>query len=143
MNKQLTYEDQLVNDIVKALCQPQNVDLLIAVRDLGDSPDENFMWGFHRREAMSFDDFCMFNQMWDNEIAPRFGLEPDYRTTSDRFDDYLERVAANNAQMTLDDTQTARFNALINTFDDGSWSGAFYGFIMRKVQFVITQMWAN
>jgi hypothetical protein len=132
--------DTYVDGIMKDLFKPENHDLLFAVRDLGDSDEENFMFGFTHFKKPDFDSFCLNSHLID-AMMPEFGVEPDLRSMSVRYDEYLARVDRLN-EFTISEQQTKRFDDIVNRFDDG-WSGAIYGLIMRRVQFLIRRMFNN
>lgn len=126
--------------IIRELLKPENRDLLFAVMQNGSGDaEQSFMFGFTYTEPPSFDSFAEWTHIIDAQLAPELDMQPDYRPMSARYDEYLARVDQRNDRVSLTQTQTARFNALVNQFDNG-WSGAYYGVLMRWVQRRLRQM---
>ena len=129
--------------IIRELLKPENRDLLFAVMQLsGDDAEQSFMYGFTYTELPDFDTFAEWIHTFDVQLAPKLGIEPDYRSMSERYDEYLARIEQRNDRVSLNKEQTDRFEALVNQFDNG-WSGAYYGVLMRHVQHRLRQMFDN
>lgn len=140
MNMQKHF-DRIANGIVGELLKPQNLDLLIAVRDHDlDNTGGGFMFGFQSAPPLNFDQFCNITHQVDAIIQTlKLEAEPDYRSMSTRYDEYI--VTCNdNKRLNLE--QSARFEVMIKPFDDG-WSGAVFGLLMRQVQLTVLRMFNN
>lgn len=120
--------------IIRELFKPQNRDLLFAVLQIGDEDAaQSFMFGFTQRQTVDFDTFASMTHLLDVQLSPELELEPDHRSMSERYDEYLALIDQHNDRVSLTESQTTRFNALVDQFDNG-WSGAYYGILMRRVQ---------
>lgn len=130
--------------IIRELLKPENRDLLFAVmqQDSGDEAEQSFMFGFTYAKPTDFDTFAGWTHIIDTELAPALDMQPDYRSMSERYDEYLASIEQHNDRVLLNKEQTDRFETLVNQFDNG-WSGAYYGVLMRHVQHRLRQMFNN
>ena len=134
--------DRAAQEIVKVLLQPRNVDLMIVVRDMGDSPTENFMWGLRHEEVLTFDEFAAIGRAM-LPLRRELNLDEVYNMSAE-YDLYLDRVALRNTRVPLDQAQTARLDAIIDSIDgsDG-WSGAIAALVLRKAQYILGRIASN
>ena len=132
-----------VEQIIRELTRPENRDLMIEVVNLGTGSEvESFMVGFTQSEVCSFDEYADSMHLIDASLIEALGLEPDYRSMSERYDQYLASMEDLNDKVSLNDAQTQRFNAIVDRFDDG-WSGAYYAVLMRHIQRLLAQIINN
>lgn len=136
--------DSAVSGIIAELAQPQNRDLMLAVVAHGRDDDGSFMATFNHARELGFDEYAALSHQFDAiipliEEATGQAAIPDYRSMSQRYDDYLADL---NTNKRLNETQTSRMEAITTKFDDG-WSGAVYGMVMRHVQFTLIRILNN
>lgn len=125
--------DQAVEGILKNLAKAENIDLRLAVAQVGDSNEGNgsFIAGFEHRKQLGFDRFAALQHIMDVELAEL--ITEDLRPMSARYDEHLARIERDNETQTLDEEQTFRWDTILEQFDSG-WSGAIRGMVCRQVQ---------
>lgn len=141
--------DKNVKAVLNELCKIENRDLLKAIIECGDEDDiQSFMFGFTYHEPASFDDFVMMENQVNFVLKPQLGVEPDDNINmSQRYDDYLKRMDTRNDQVALDKSASQRLENIVSKVEDtdpmGGWSGAYYGWLMRNVQFEASKLNSN
>lgn len=140
--------DGNVKAVLTELCKIENRDLLKAVMEVGVGTEiESFMCGFTFDNPLSFDDFVHIQNLIHFQLIPQLGLETDdlyLVNMSQKYDEYLKDIETRNALVALNQNETNRFEQIINKIEgDQGWSGAYYGWLMRNVQFEASKLNSN
>src|SRR5690349_7564670 len=102
------FMNHVAGGILRELNKPQNRDLAFKVANHGLGDGGSFMDTFTTSEALSFDDYATLTHGFDAFLPTLDAMtgnvsEPDYRSMSERYDEYLAELNENKA---LNETQT-------------------------------------